>query len=96
MYSPRFYHYLFSNGYCSVFCNAAFEMRTYAWDSFEQLTNNLQKKLEEVRREKATLETHIEHEKKANTTLRLQLSELRNSQIAKSIKLERQDEMEEE
>jgi len=62
-----------------------------------QLTNTLQKKLDEVRREKSQLEQQIEHEKKANADLKLQLSDLRGDKLTTSAEaLEEEDEMEEE
>lgn len=61
-----------------------------------QLTNNLQRKLDDVRQEKAKLEEQIHREHQANTKLRSQLSDLRNSQMETSQNLEVQDEMEEE
>jgi hypothetical protein len=60
------------------------------------LTNTLQKKLSEVRREKHLLEEKIEREKLANMTLQTQLSDLRNSQLAAAEALEEEDEIEEE
>ena len=63
--------------------------------SFQQITNK-QTKLEQVRRDKQKLEQQIHQEKQANTKLRSQLSDLRNSQMAMAEHLEAQDEMEEE
>ena len=62
-----------------------------------QLTNTLQKKLDEVRSEKNQLEKQIEQEKKANAVLQTQLSGLRsNKHMATAEALEEEDEMEEE
>ena len=60
------------------------------------MTNNLQRKLDEVRREKSNLETQIDQEKQTNAALRSQLSDLRNSQINMAEHFETQEEMEEE
>jgi len=50
-----------------------------------------------VRREKSQLEQQIEHEKKANADLKLQLSDLRGDKLTTSAEaLEEEDEMEEE
>jgi len=62
-----------------------------------QLTNTLQKKLNEVRREKGLLEQQIDKEKKANAALQMELTSIRsNNLMATSEKLEEEDEMEEE
>lgn len=61
-----------------------------------QLTNTLQKKLNEVRREKAVLEQQIEKEKRSQTRLQTQLSDLRNEHLSIAEHLEEEDEMEEE
>jgi predicted nucleic acid-binding Zn-ribbon protein len=61
-----------------------------------QLTNTLQKKLDQVRREKALLEEQIEHEKKAHATLQTQLSGLRDSHLTVAEALEEEEEIEEE
>ena len=64
----------------------------------KQLTNTLQRKLDEVRREKSQLERQIEHEKKANASLQTQLNALRgNKLVAGNVEaLEEEEEMEEE
>jgi len=61
-----------------------------------QLTNTLQRKLEEVRQEKALLEQQIEREKKSHSVLQKQLSGLRSNHISAAEALEEEDEMEEE
>jgi hypothetical protein len=61
-----------------------------------QLTNTLQKKLNEVRREKALLQQQIDQERKSHAGLQSQLSDLRDSKMAHAEALEEQDEMEEE
>jgi hypothetical protein len=61
-----------------------------------QLTNTLQKKLDQVRREKALLEEQIEHEKKSHATLQTQLSGLRDSHLTVAEALEEEEEIEEE
>jgi hypothetical protein len=61
-----------------------------------QLTNTLQKKLDEVRREKSLLEVQIDREKKIHAVLENELSELRSDRRAAAEALEEQDEMEEE
>lgn len=61
-----------------------------------QLTNTLQKKLNEVRREKALLEQQIEREKQSHVLLQSQLSDLRNSHLTVAEHLEEEEEMEEE
>jgi len=63
---------------------------------FTQLTNTLQRKLAEVREEKAVLERQIDKEKKAHVILQSQLSDLRNTHLSVAEALEEQDEMEEE
>jgi predicted nucleic acid-binding Zn-ribbon protein len=63
---------------------------------FSQLTNTLQKKLNEVRHEKTLLEEQIEREKHAHFILEKQLSEIRNSHLPVAEMLEDEDEMEEE
>jgi uncharacterized protein (DUF2344 family) len=62
----------------------------------EQLTNTLQRKLDQVREEKAVLEKQIEREKKAHVILQSQLSDLRNQHLSVAEALEEEDEMEEE
>lgn len=61
-----------------------------------QLTNTLQKKLNDVRREKAELQAQIEREHKSHMVLQQQLSDLRSTQRSKAEALEEEDEMEEE
>ena len=64
-----------------------------------QLTNTLQRKLDEVRREKSQLERQIEHEKKANASLQTQLIAMRGTTKlvpANAEALEEEEEMEEE
>lgn len=62
-----------------------------------QLTNTLQKKLDEVRREKSLLEQRIDKEKKANAALQMELTGIRSNNLMKTAeKLEEEDEMEEE
>lgn len=61
-----------------------------------QLTNTLQRKLNEVRREKALLEKQIEHEKTSHADLQAQLSGLRDSHLSVAEALEEEDEIEEE
>jgi len=56
----------------------------------------LQKKLDEVRREKSLLEEEIKREKQAHIILQTQLSDLRNSHLSVAEALEEEDEMEEE
>jgi hypothetical protein len=56
----------------------------------------LQKKLNEVRAEKAGLEKQIEREKKAHLVLQSQLSDLRNKHLSIAEALEEEEEMEEE
>jgi uncharacterized protein (DUF2344 family) len=65
-------------------------------DSQIQLTNTLQRKLEQVKDEKAALERQIEREKKAHVVLQSQLSDLRNQHLSVAEALEEEDEMEEE
>jgi predicted nucleic acid-binding Zn-ribbon protein len=62
----------------------------YVAISIIQLTNTLQKKLDEVRREKALLQEQIEHEKKSHATLQTQLSGLRDSHLTVAEALESQ------
>lgn len=64
----------------------------------KQLTNTLQRKLDEVRREKSQLERQIEQEKNANASLQSQLNALRgNKLVAANVDaLEEEEEMEEE
>ena len=64
----------------------------------QQLTNTLQKKLNEVRREKSLLERQIEQEKKANADLQAQLNECRGNKLVavNAEALEEEEEMEEE
>jgi hypothetical protein len=61
-----------------------------------QLTNTLQKKLDQVRREKALLEEQIEHEKKSHAILETQLSGLRDNHLTVAEALEEEEEIEEE
>ena len=73
-----------------------------------KLTNTLQRKLNEVRKEKSVLEKQIEMEKKAHQEMELELDELRtlsrNAKTARTLEtnvafteaLELQEEMEEE
>ena len=61
-----------------------------------QLTNTLQKKLDEVRREKSLLEERIEREKETHAVLQSELSKLRSDRRASTAALEEEDEMEEE
>lgn len=58
----------------------------------------MQKKLDEVRREKSLLEVQIEREKKTHAVLEHELSELRSGRrgVAVAEDLEEEDEMEEE
>jgi hypothetical protein len=60
------------------------------------LTNTLQRKLTQVKEEKAVLEKQIEREKKAHAILQSQLSDLRNQHLSVAEALEEEDEMEEE
>jgi uncharacterized protein (DUF2344 family) len=60
------------------------------------LTNTLQKKLNEVRKEKAILEKEIEHEKKSHMVLEAQLTGLRDNHLPIAEALEEEDEIEEE
>jgi hypothetical protein len=59
------------------------------------LTNTLQRKLDEVRREKSVLEDQIAREKKTHAVLENELSSLRSRRGAAEA-LEEEDEMEEE
>ena len=61
-----------------------------------QLTNTLQKKLNEVRREKAVLEEQIENEKLVHADLEKELCGLRDKHIPVAAALEEEEEMEEE
>jgi septal ring factor EnvC (AmiA/AmiB activator) len=68
-----------------------------------QLTNTLQRKLDEVRREKAMLEQQIESEKQSHKIMESELNELRNTSTSNKSKLsqlrtttEAEEEMEEE
>lgn len=61
----------------------------------EMLTNTLQKKLNQVRKEKAALEEQIESEKKSHNTLQTQLSDMRD-RVAPHRADTQQEEMEEE
>lgn len=82
-----------------IFCCSLNLSLFYTWlwyHTIPQLTNNLQRKLNEVRQEKTQLETQIHQEKQANSQLRAQLSDLRNLQMETAQNLENQDEMEEE
>ena len=49
-----------------------------------------------MRQEKTKLQAQIEHENHANSVLRAQLSDLRNSQMSTAQTLEDEEEMEEE
>jgi hypothetical protein len=60
------------------------------------LTNTLQKKLDEVRREKTLLEQQIDHEKQSHAVLQSELSGLRNNHLSTAEAVEEQEEMEEE
>ncbi len=62
---------------------------------FFKLTNTLQKKLNEVRREKAQLEARIDREMKSHATLQTQLSDLRDNHLSVAVASEEEEEMEE-
>jgi septal ring factor EnvC (AmiA/AmiB activator) len=64
--------------------------------SITQLTNTLQRKLDEVRKEKSVLEKQIEKEKTSRAILQAQLSDLRNDHLHVAEALEEEEEMEEE
>jgi predicted nucleic acid-binding Zn-ribbon protein len=68
----------------------------FDFDNTIQLTNTLQKKLDEVRKEKALLQEQIEYEKKSHATLQTQLSGLRDSHLSVAEALEEEEEIEEE
>ena len=60
------------------------------------MTNTLQKKLDEVRKEKAKLEQQIEEEKKIHATLEAELGGMRDKHLSVAEALEEEEEMEEE
>ena len=83
--------------YCSVGNPMHFSFSLYLFFyTSSQLTNTLQKQLEEVRRDKAKLEQQIEHEKQVHASLESQLMGMQGKQLPIKESLEEEEEMEEE
>lgn len=91
-WTPTLHIYIFCNFFISVLTRGLPQLivTTYA-----QLTNTLQKKLDQVRAEKAQLEKQIEREQNSRSDLKIKLSDLRkNSPACEQVPEEKEEEAE--